>query len=205
MKSRILRTLGIGAALLMPIGGLSFAAAGTAGASLPTTLTFGSGSSLHIHMGILTVTVDFNTGTDGTDPSGSVAVSTTGDKFVSTKTYVATGDTGDSTWTFPAGTLKGNFTGSSITTLKIANTAINGAPWMHFDTSTSQIKGCAIYDIYTIFFGGSDGTLTPTVGSFRTHGTAGYRPGYTTCTTVLINYFNTYIKSATVTGGVHVS
>jgi len=176
--------------------------AGPAGASLPTTLTFGSSSSLKITVGILTFTLDLSGGTDGVDPTGSVAVKVTGSKFVSTQTYTATGNT-HIKMVFPAGTLKGDATGSSITQIKTATVGGN-APSLYFPTFTTGVQDCAIYSMYNIFYDGSSGTLSASVGTFRTHAHAGNAPGGT-CRSTLVTYFDTYLASASISGTAHVT
>lgn len=50
MKSRILRALGVGAALLVPLGGLTFLGAGTVGATTHPQLTFTSSNKMTVHI-----------------------------------------------------------------------------------------------------------------------------------------------------------
>jgi hypothetical protein len=203
MKSKVMRSLGVAAALLVPITGLSLAAAGTAGASLPSSLTFASGSYLKITIGIITLTVNLSQGTDGVDPTGSVAVSTTGDKFVSTQTYTVPGNTTHTTMVFPAGTLKGLFTGSDITEIKIV-TVSGSSPSLSFHTFTTGIQDCVINSMYNIFYGGTPAALTATAGSFRTHARAASAPGET-CRSTLESYLNMYLAGASVSGKAYVS
>jgi hypothetical protein len=203
MKSKVMRSLGIAAALLMPVTGITMAAAGTAGASLPTSLTFASGSSLKITIGIIGLTLNLSQGTDGVDPTGSVAVSTSGDQFASTQTYTVPGNATHTTMVFPAGTLKGIFTGSSITEIKIV-TSSGSSPSLSFHTYTTGIQDCVISSMYNIFYGGTSGTLSATRGSFRTHARAGSATGGT-CRSTLKSYLNMHIGTASVSGRAHVS
>jgi hypothetical protein len=203
MKSKVIRSFGVAAALLVPVTGFTLAAAGTAGASLPTSLTFASGSSLEITIGIIGLTLNLSQGTDGVDPMGSVAVSTAGDKFVTTRTYTVPGNAQNTTMVFPAGTLKGSFTGSNITAIKMV-TSSDSSPSLSFHTYTTGIQDCVISSMYDIFYGGARGTLTATAGSLRTNARAGSAPGET-CRRTLVTYLDTHIGSASVSGRAHVS
>lgn len=205
MLRKLLLAAGVGAAVLLPTGAGIMAVASPAGASLPTTLTFASGSTLHIRVGIFSFTIDLATGVDGTDPRGSVAVTVTGSHFSNSTPYGAPGNNNGTVMEFRTGTIVGTLTGSTVTKVQFV-TASGTAPEIQIETGTTGIQNCAMYDVYTEPYSGTTGALTLTTGAstYRTHA---YMAGATgaTCPAADITYFDTYSATATLSGTITVS
>ncbi|MGH9091801.1 MAG: hypothetical protein ACRDZR_10565 [Acidimicrobiales bacterium] len=205
MHRRLHRILGIVASLVLTSLAAGLPAAAPAGASLPSTLTFGSGSVLDVRIGVISLDLSLATGNDGTDPRGSVAVTVTGSHFTSATPFGVPGNAGDSLTRFPAGTITGTLTGTSITTISFA-TATGSSPEVTFETLSTGLQDCVIEDAYTEVYTGSTGSLTATTATstFRTHATAA-NATTETCPSTLATYLDTYSAEAKVSGSVSVS
>lgn len=205
MRRTIHRSMGLlGLLMLSPVAAL-LPSTSPAGASLPSTLTFASGSVLDVKIGILTVTVELATGVDGSDPRGSIAVTVTGSHFASSTPFGAPGSSGTTLTEFPTGTIVGTVTGSSIVNVRFT-TATGSAPEVKFVTTTTGIQNCVIHDAYSEVFRGSAGALsaTTTASTYRTHAYAGNATGET-CSQTLTTYLDTYSAKAKISGSVSVS
>lgn len=204
MPGKLVRSLGIVAALLVPSSAVFLGASSPAGATI-NTVTFASGSTLNIRIGIITLTLQLATGTDGTNPRGSVAVTVTGSHFTTSKTFGVPGNAGDTLMELPAGTVTGTLTGTSVVSVDIT-TASGSAPEVKFETYTTGLQDCVILDTYSEDYTGSNGSLTATTSAstFRTHAHAGNATG-PTCPSSLATYLDTYGAKAKISGTASVS
>jgi hypothetical protein len=134
-----------------------------------------------------------------------VAVSVTGDHFTSTKPYGAPGNSGDSLMLFPAGSITGTLTSTTVTGVRFT-TATGSSPEVTFETLSTGLQDCVIEDAYAEVYTGSTGSLeaTTSASTFRTHATAADATGET-CRSTLASYLDTYSAEAKVSGSVSVS
>ena len=207
MYRKLFRALGFVAALAVPSGAALLAGGPPVGASLPSTLTFASGSTLSIRIGTYTIQIDLATGGDGTDPRGSVAASVTGAHFANSTPFAAPGNTDTTVMRFPTGTIVGTLVSTHIVGLRFT-TASGNSPQIRCETSITGLQNCEINDAYSEGYTGATGSLaaTTTGSTSRTHASTGSVTGATgACPATIVSYFDTYSATATISGHVTVS
>lgn len=205
MHGKVVRSVGAATALLLSSSAVFLGAASPAGASLPNSLTFATGSVLHVKIGVIGLTMALATGVDGSDARGSVTVTVTGSHFASSTAFGAPGNSGDTLMEFPAGTITGTLTGTSVISVDFT-TATGSAPKVVFETFTTGLQDCVILDAYSEDYTSSNDSLTATTSAstYRTHAYAGNATGQT-CPSSLVTYLDTYSATAEISGTASVS